>query len=199
MTRGQMAAFLARALDLPAGSVDRFSDDSASHYEADIDAVAAAGITFGCGEDRFCPNDPVTRAQMASFLVRAFDVPGVPAPAYPDVNNPYLRLIPVAPTSAEEWRPLVAEFFEAADVDRALDVMQCESRGDPAAKNPRSTASGLFQHLASHWDGPRDGRAAEAGWAGADVFDPVANIAVAAWLVYDGGGWGHWNASGHCW
>jgi hypothetical protein len=37
--------------------------------------VAAAGITQGCAFDRYCPNDPVTREQMASFLVRAFFFP----------------------------------------------------------------------------------------------------------------------------
>ncbi len=86
-------------------------------------------------------------------------------------------------------------FFEAADVDRAMAVMACESKGDPNAKNPGSSASGLFQHLASQW-APR----AEAiGYPEASVFDPVANVAAAAWLVYDGGGWSHWNASRGCW
>ena len=37
-----------------------------------IAAIAEAGITIGCDTNLFCPDDPVTRAQMASFLVRAF-------------------------------------------------------------------------------------------------------------------------------
>ncbi len=80
----------------------------------------------------------------------------------------------------ERWRPLVAEHFLRGDVPWAMRVLDCESTGDPDAKNPRSTASGLFQHLASQW--PE--RASKAGWGGADVFDPEANIAVAAWLYY---------------
>ncbi len=104
-------------------------------------------------------------------------------------------LIPEDPTSPEDWRPLVAAFFAPDDVERALDVMQCESFGNPDAKNPRSTASGLFQHLASMWPP----RAAAAGFAGADVFEPVANVGTAAWLVYEGGGWSHWYPSRHCW
>lgn len=95
----------------------------------------------------------------------------------------------------ERWRPLVAQFFEEDDVDRALDVIWCESRGDRWAKNPNSTASGLFQHLASMWGG----RAPQAGFTGADVFDPVANVGVAAWLVYERGGWSHWYPSESCW
>ncbi len=104
-------------------------------------------------------------------------------------------LIPDQPTSAEDWRRLVEVFFAPSDVDRALAVMTCESRGDPSAKNTSSSASGLFQHLASLWPS----RAAAAGYGGVDVFDPVANVAVASWLVSEGGGWRHWNASRHCW
>lgn len=104
-------------------------------------------------------------------------------------------LIPRDPVEAEDWRPLVEAFFAPGDVDRAVRVIQCESNGDPWAKNPRSTASGLFQHLASMWPP----RAAAAGHAGADVFEPVANVATAAWLVYEGGGWSHWYPSRPCW
>ena len=43
--------------------------------EASINRLAAAGITGGCGARRYCPNDNVTRGQMASFLVRALDLP----------------------------------------------------------------------------------------------------------------------------
>jgi hypothetical protein len=74
VTRGQMAAFLYRALDLPAGTRDAFTDDDTSVFQADIDALAASGITKGCNppdNDRFCPNNPVTRGQMAAFLYRA--------------------------------------------------------------------------------------------------------------------------------
>jgi hypothetical protein len=75
VTRGEMAAFLARALDLPSASGDHFDDDEGSTFEASINAVAEAGIASGCGPDRFCPTRAVTRAEMASFLVAAFDVP----------------------------------------------------------------------------------------------------------------------------
>jgi hypothetical protein len=71
VTRGQMAAFLVRALDLPASSTNGFTDIDGSIFAADITALAAAGITQGCGPGLFCPNNLVTRAQMASFIVRA--------------------------------------------------------------------------------------------------------------------------------
>ena len=72
VTRAQMATYLARALDLPAASTDYFSDDEGSKHEANINRVAAAGLTVGCAANRYCPDGAVTRAQMATFLYRAF-------------------------------------------------------------------------------------------------------------------------------
>jgi hypothetical protein len=76
VTRGQMAAFLHRALGdvLTAGQTTDFIDDNSSVFEADIEWLAATGVTRGCNppaNDRFCPDDPVTREQMAAFLFRA--------------------------------------------------------------------------------------------------------------------------------
>ncbi len=72
VTRGQMAAFLVRGLGyLDDGGGDLFSDDDGSVFESDIDKLGTAGVTNGCEIGRFCPNDPVTRGQMAAFLVRA--------------------------------------------------------------------------------------------------------------------------------
>lgn len=51
-----------------------FIDDDGNLHEPNIEAIAAAGITQGCNPpigDRYCPADPVTRAQMAAFLLRA--------------------------------------------------------------------------------------------------------------------------------
>jgi hypothetical protein len=76
VTRGQMAAFLARAFGLPEyNGPDRFVDDNGHLFEGAIERLAQAGITLGCNppnNDRFCPDDFVTRGQMAAFLKRAF-------------------------------------------------------------------------------------------------------------------------------
>ena len=74
MTRGQMAAFLTRALSLTDRLDDPFVDDDESIFQADNEKLAAAGITKGCNppdNDRYCPDSKVTRGQMAAFLVRA--------------------------------------------------------------------------------------------------------------------------------
>lgn len=99
------------------------------------------------------------------------------------------------PATAEGWRPLVEAHFAAADVDRALLVIHCESSGDPNVAHPSSGAAGLFQHLPKFWEE----RSTKAGIPGANIFDPESNVIVAAWLVYSGGGWRHWNPSAHCW
>jgi parallel beta-helix repeat protein len=85
VTREQMAGFLRRALEdkLSVGSPIDFSDTSRSTFAADIAWLSATGVTKGCGNGKFCPKDPVTREQMASFLSRALGLdPIAPAPNF---------------------------------------------------------------------------------------------------------------------
>jgi glucose/arabinose dehydrogenase len=73
--RGEMAAFLNRALHLPAATRDYFVDDDTSIFEDDINRLAEAGITRGCNppaNDRYCPDATVSRGAMAAFLVRGY-------------------------------------------------------------------------------------------------------------------------------
>ena len=84
VTRAQMATFLTRALGLPIPNADTFDDDDGSTHEPNIEALAAAEITLGCGGDSYCPNDEVTRAQMATFLARALDLASVEADSFDD-------------------------------------------------------------------------------------------------------------------
>ena len=73
VTRAQMATFLVRAFDLEDAAPAGFADTADNTHAADIDKLAAARVTAGCATDplRYCPNNPVTRAQMATFLARA--------------------------------------------------------------------------------------------------------------------------------
>jgi hypothetical protein len=75
VTRGQMAAFLTRALNLPAPRQDYFDDDEGSTFEDAINRMAESGITMGCGNRKYCPDHAVTRGQMAAFLTRALNLP----------------------------------------------------------------------------------------------------------------------------
>ena len=67
-----VTASVALADGLPPGGT--FTDDDGHIFEGAIEAIAAEGITKGCNppvNDEFCPNDKVTRGEMAVFLVRA--------------------------------------------------------------------------------------------------------------------------------
>ncbi len=84
LTRGEAATMLVRALHLPPSTIDRFDDDNGSTHEAAINALAAAGITRGCGPRLFCPNVALTRAQMAALIVRSLDLPPAVGNAFDD-------------------------------------------------------------------------------------------------------------------
>ena len=80
VTRDQMAVFLLRAEHgasyTPPPAAGAFTDVPTTHWAAPwIEQLAIEGITGGCGADTYCPSTPVTRAQMAVFLVRAFGLP----------------------------------------------------------------------------------------------------------------------------
>ena len=70
VSRGEMAAFLVRAFDLPASAGNPFTDDDGSFFEADIAALEASGVTSGCSPGHFCSDRPVSRQEMAAFLIR---------------------------------------------------------------------------------------------------------------------------------
>ncbi len=83
VTRAQMAVFILKAkygADYTPPPLDYtgsgFADVPATNIFAPwIKQLAAEGITSGCGNGNYCPNNPVTRAQMAVFLVSAFNLP----------------------------------------------------------------------------------------------------------------------------
>ncbi len=82
ITRAQMAILLVRAFNLteaPANSAG-FVDIEHHHAAPAIATIHAAGITLGCDDSpaRYCPDDPITRAQMASYIRKALALPNEP-------------------------------------------------------------------------------------------------------------------------
>jgi hypothetical protein len=74
--RDEMALFLTRAFELPPyDGDDFFTDIDDSEYRSEINAVAEENLTVGCTETEYCPDGLVTRAQMATFIQRAFGIP----------------------------------------------------------------------------------------------------------------------------
>lgn len=75
-TRAQMAAFIVRAIfggdTFPFPAAPFFDDVQPGHPQfRHIQKLRELGITNGCAATRYCPGDPVTRSQMAAFLIRA--------------------------------------------------------------------------------------------------------------------------------
>lgn len=153
VTRAQMAGFLARTVDrttgrqLPAEDATRFRDVGADHtFASAISRLAAAGIVRGgpAGRpaDEFAPESPVTRAQMAAFLDRAYTaVVGRSLPradaCFPDTAAHVLRRSidrlclagVVEGTSSGHYRPgaPVRRDAMASFVVRLLDVLLAEN------------------------------------------------------------------------
>jgi ELWxxDGT repeat protein len=78
LTRAQMAVMVVggRHENPPPATGTRFADVPANYWAARwIEQLAADGITGGCGGGNFCPEQPLTRAEMAVFLAAAFHLP----------------------------------------------------------------------------------------------------------------------------
>ena len=97
-------------------------------------------------------------------------------------------------------------FFAPEDHDLMEQIAWCESSADAddiysTAVNPKSGATGWFQHLPKWWDE----RSRRAGYADRSMYDPEANVAVASYLYYNmdsnkrWGGASHWYPSRRCW
>ncbi len=87
VTRGQMARFLQRALDLPDADPEGFSDVAGTTHEDAVDAVVAAGIAGGFADGTFRPGDAVTRGQMARFLTNGLGLPSDDTVRFLDVEG----------------------------------------------------------------------------------------------------------------
>ena len=111
---------------------------------------------------------------------------------HPEIANP----VPVSDTTLGE---LINRYFLPGDRAWARQVAFCESSAQTydteSAVVASALAVGWFQHLAKFWSE----RSEKAGVSGASPFDTEANVAVAAWLLYEGGGTRHWNPSRTCW
>ena len=120
--------------------------------------------------------DPEPEVQVAARVVSS-------APPPPNIYGP----------GVEQWRGLVQTYWPAELVEWALRIIDCESHGNPSARNPISSAAGLFQFLRSTWDnGPAPALGLGSYDSGA-VYDPESNIRAAAWLYANWGGKSQWS------
>jgi beta-lactamase superfamily II metal-dependent hydrolase len=129
VSRAQMGSFIARAMGLTPIPGDRFDDVSGPH-EANINAIADAGVTLGCNPEGtlYCPAGPVMRDQMASFLARALGLTPILPPAPIGGGEMSVVFVAVRQGDAAVYRGACGETgvidvnrYRAADVLAALD------------------------------------------------------------------------------
>jgi YVTN family beta-propeller protein len=120
VTRAQMAIFLLRAKHgaayTPPAAVGVFTDVPTSYWAASwIEQLYAEGITGGCNLSplSYCPEDPVTRAEMAVFLVRTFNLP---SPDYYPMDN--VHVVAVRPGGKE----LYVYSYDTSDMILVVDI-----------------------------------------------------------------------------
>jgi hypothetical protein len=167
VTRAQMASFLARALDLPLATAGAFSDVGDSVHSDDIARLAGAGITRGCNppaNDRFCPEEPVTRAQMASFLVRAdlaetmsftVTVDGVtyliPEAACLDTPAAEALLRQIVAESGEATRQLALQKWTGYPTTTTMPGLDTEIRDSAVRSLALGTIAGIDDVVVAWW------------------------------------------------
>ena len=94
--RWQAAVWIVRVLDgeEPSPRASRFVDvEGGLWWESHVERLAELGVTVGCSLQpaRFCPTDTVTRAEMAAFLDKAFDLPAAPDAGFTDTAGVFSR------------------------------------------------------------------------------------------------------------
>ena len=93
ITRGQAAAMIAKLTKMDLTDVENpnFKDVSESNgYYKAIAALAEANIIGGYEDGRYGPNDPIKRGQLASILVKAFDLPRY---SFSYADNPFKDVV----------------------------------------------------------------------------------------------------------
>lgn len=82
----------------------RFPDvESTSPHRGSIMALADAGVTYGCELNLYCPDDTLTRAQAASFMVRSFQLTPVPGSRFSDVRVGAAHSAEINALAEEGW------------------------------------------------------------------------------------------------
>ena len=148
--RWVMGVWITRALgEGPSEQGTRFTDvDGGRWWAARVERLAEMGVTSGCSSQplRYCPDRPVTRGQMASFLARALGLVALPSsapsspPAPPNITpsspgalaaDEVLAGLPVAPERRTGYNR--ALFSHWSDLDRD----GCDTRREVLIRDSR--------------------------------------------------------------
>jgi hypothetical protein len=133
----------------PRGWLADFLDVTAGHLFHDaIERLFRSAVTAGCGGGNFCPDDPVTRAQMAAFLMRALHGLAWTAPAatgtlFPDVPPGSFAAGAIEQAAAEGIFPSAGNFGPGTPVVRSeMAELLLKAEHGPGYTPPAAT--GIF-------------------------------------------------------
>ena len=140
------------ALLAPAVAVgnDRFSDVPADAFFHDaVNAISTAGITAGCGGTNYCPANPVTRGEMAVFLMRAAGLGG----STPVANAATAAAATNATNAANaaQWNSVELILFGQADFGGNGQAEACDPNLVHIAANELGFVSSLASPQAVAW------------------------------------------------
>ena len=165
VTRAQMATFLARTFELEPGPEAGFVDIAGNSHADSINALAQANITRGCATNppKYCPEQSVTREQMATFLARALNLipplpPAVGKSAIATGRIVYTQLgvgLFVADPSGTTQQPLLGYADHRSPVlspDGARIAFHSSRDGDDEVFVMDADGSDLRQLTRNQWD-----------------------------------------------
>ena len=139
--------------------IPTFSDVPADHWAYDwVEGLYEAGLTSGYPDDSYRPGNPVTRAEMAVFLLKGMNT-GTYSPPAPDGSHPFSD---IAGHWAESW---MEELYDMGltsgypdgtyrpqnDVTRAEMAVFLLRAKHGAGYSPPVTSGGTFSDIAGHW------------------------------------------------
>jgi hypothetical protein len=131
VTRGQMATFVTRALDIGNPPPRSFPDIAGSPHEVAITRLAGAGVVTGFADGTFRPNVDLSRAQLATYLARSAGLPVVaPNPSIPDVATNDVHAATIA-----------------AVVAAGILDLRADGRFDPGSRPTRADMSDAIARL----------------------------------------------------
>lgn len=149
-----LSLLLVGAPSLAATLSGTFTDDDGNIHEPNIQAIAAEGITFGCGGARYCPGHTVRRDEMASFLARALGLAPITDGPFDDIaGDPHAGNINAIAASGITLGCAATSYCPAAPVRRdematflarALGLADAPSPFLDTTNNPHEGAIGAI-------------------------------------------------------
>lgn len=179
VTRAEMAVFLSRAYDLADDPDPGFADVAAdAWYAADVARLAWSGITSGCGDGTvFCPDQPTTRAQTATFLWRAETRLGKGSADPGSNGDARAAKFDIGNVTVEVYLCAREGRFDGADLASEVQLLNdyavpwFESQFGDSGASIRFAAGGVLNVAAAEWEA--GARSMESLWQAEDHGDDV--------------------------